>query len=868
MLSISENIKEAYNSDKHSFELIAYFPNLNVTLGNASIVADSLKFNEDISDNGSFKLGTANATGVSFDFTINSDIGDADIIGENIWLFHSLGESDTIYTATSLSPGPEVSNTGIGKKTWSFDATNYYKIVYTINAYEYDSNGNGTRIYRKTGTVSAGEIEEFDEYILLKEGYTYGLTNSLVIWLDEETSAPSIGGYSVNMYDAIPLGHFIVRSCPVVSNSKLRTLTAYDVLYSSALDEGISYGEGTSITVADILQEVESITGFDLVGTTKYKNLLWSKADTGNTTSYSLTFDNGCEITLVTKTTDLTITSAYDSSKEHIISWLNPYSSSGGGGYRYVYQRLRDYFGLDSLKAAFPATYSGSDFENFDEAIDGIFRPTPQISAGGVLQITRFSHMTGNGKVFVGGDYDFIGFGANDMNGRTPNGGGYTLSTFSVSSYNSGGAAAKSWTVPIMGRDITVELLYADVTFFQYPGTTVHYPDQNDACEIYVMDWIEQSYLLKLRDDLVDYGFAQIGNDDEDSWENIVFYNDSNTEQYSAYFNLCQEVKEIINQALVRNLNVSQTRFTNSGGTYVYEAFSSSEYMGTLPRTTRNNTGYKGAVEADYSDITFLNFPLLLSFVGLGKFETVGDDSTVSFDDNPDSETGDVYWTPMNEVTSIKEAYSDDPIADLAFTTDAEITFTPRDIFRAWAELQGMCFKVNRNGDGVLFAPVSGIEGLYPSNTLYPSESLYPRRGVGANAKFASTAVIELERMTLDTPIRYKGIRIETSDGWQDPVIYDADHANDDSYLIYDLSNEITLNFPIDNYITTIFDLIWETIGILRINSVNAETIGRPYLESGDPLLLTAGNTTVTTTLLKRTLKGINCIYDSFEQEN
>jgi hypothetical protein len=185
-----------------------------------------------------------------------------------------------------------------------------------------------------------------------------------------------------------------------------------------------------------------------------------------------------------------------------------------------------------------------------------------------------------------------------------------------------------------------------------------------------------------------------------------------------------------------------------------------------------------------------------------------------------------------------------------------------RDVVSAICEINGCFGHIGRDGKfHYVFLP-KYTQGLYPSNDLYPKDDLYPRES-SANKIDNSLYISCKYEDYLSQRITKLQIRQETNDigkTYPDSNITDSDnvYAVQGNFLVYgkeqDELYEIAKN---------LFLVIADT----EYRPYNAEIVGNPCLEVGDAIRINTKYQIVESYILKRTLKGVQGLRDSFSAD-
>lgn len=886
MIPVSEKTISAYTSDVHKFNTLLYFPDhTDCNLTNEYIVADSLELTESIAE-GEFKLGSVVASEFVIEFARDSAIKDQDIRGWDFYAYH-YDDSSVIYGNIMNPATQDMLAMFVLDRLICPDG-------YNLAKYEFALIEVGVGTLWSTSLTVYAEDEQADDITTMfriESGHRYYMRKWTYYYEGDEDDDPTYS-YQEDLYNGyafedVPLGHYYVESCPIESNKPTRTLTAYDVIYSaSGIDDTITAEDGT-IALNDMLEEVDERLGTSFASAKTGVDLAFSMTDdrTIDDTEYSWDLWNGCKFKIATKTTTVTVTDSFTYNLDHKITWR---SADAEKAYKYYFDKLYSTLGIDYLKYAFPALYEASSLVNLEEGLSTIFHPAVELDENGTFEITRFDYATSGdnegAKKFIAGDalffgventigWDFIQRKANDTRTSKARTGKVFVKSYEVLSSPT---VYKTWTLPIMGRSIKVELQKCNITLDctqcrPYSDTSYLRP------EVDFETWIKKGYLLALRDALVEWGYATVETSEEDDdWHLISFYNDSEYTQRDAYYAMGEDIISSLTNSILHNSFGSLQYKYMVDGTYIYD-YITTTYYGSPVFEDSNPQFYVGRrwdseLLYEFNETVLLNIPLCLNFKNMGYFEEDYSVETIEFTNDGDPETGNTFWDEQEDISKITEYRYVNTLAGLSLLSDG-FEFTPRQVLEAWAEINGMSFKVDRYGIPQLIRPQVARLGMYPAENLYPEDDLYPATDdAGIEDRIITAESIRsLTSYSLDTPIKFKGVQLELADGWEDPVIYDEDA--DESAQIYSCSNLVTLNFRLSSgddetlFKKPIRDAIWETIKDIEIRSFDAEIVGMPYIETGDGIGLVTNDLEIGALMMRRIFKGINVMTDSLDNQ-
>ncbi len=153
------------------------------------------------------------------------------------------------------------------------------------------------------------------------------------------------------------------------------------------------------------------------------------------------------------------------------------------------------------------------------------------------------------------------------------------------------------------------------------------------------------------------------------------------------------------------------------------------------------------------------------------------------------------------------------------------------------------------------FLPIT--EGLYPSDTTYPSEETYPAaENVGTiidtsqyiNVKYQPYATEMISKVTI-----------------YDSGGLDVAYAGSGTNVLGISDNPIAFNVPMQQAVNAIYAKV---ASISYIPMIQMELTGLPYLECGDTYMCYTRRNAVRSYILKRTLKGIQSLRDSYQSDS
>lgn len=206
------------------------------------------------------------------------------------------------------------------------------------------------------------------------------------------------------------------------------------------------------------------------------------------------------------------------------------------------------------------------------------------------------------------------------------------------------------------------------------------------------------------------------------------------------------------------------------------------------------------------------------------------------------------------------------PTVDDIVQVNSDITV--RDILRSICEMCGCFFRLDRSGNPTFI--YASEHGLYPSNTLFPADDLYPQKS--GEMTMPTTYYISAEFAEYQVS-NYGGVQVVVNTSGNTGGVcrweYWDDEDNDNAYVIDDnifLCAEGLNSDPTQTTdVLTILENMYGCLDNLQYTPFSAETIGTPFLESGDRFTLITHNDGFESFIFERKLKGIQALKDYFE---
>ena len=184
-------------------------------------------------------------------------------------------------------------------------------------------------------------------------------------------------------------------------------------------------------------------------------------------------------------------------------------------------------------------------------------------------------------------------------------------------------------------------------------------------------------------------------------------------------------------------------------------------------------------------------------------------------------------------------------------------TLSGKSVITAICEINGCFGHIGRNGKFryIFLKPVS--EAVYPAENLYPAEGLYPAGGNPEVIQSSYYKACTYEDF-VTAPITKLQLRKEEND--IGTIIGDGSNCYivEDNFLLYG-KGEAELNEIGTNLFEVIKDVVYRPCQV--------EAKGNPCIEVGDAINIHTRDCLVESYVLRRTLKGIQALSDSYEAE-
>lgn len=184
-------------------------------------------------------------------------------------------------------------------------------------------------------------------------------------------------------------------------------------------------------------------------------------------------------------------------------------------------------------------------------------------------------------------------------------------------------------------------------------------------------------------------------------------------------------------------------------------------------------------------------------------------------------------------------------------------TMSGREILSCILEINGCFGHMGRDGKFHYIYLEQNIDALYPRNDLYPADNLFPRdqrttpvsKSIYKSADYEDFIVKGIDKLQICEKENDAGITV--GNGGNLYVIQG-------NFLVYGKSAADLKN---------IAENIFEKIKDITYRPFSAECLGNPCMETGDAIRLLTRREIIESYILKRTLKGIQALTDTYEAE-
>lgn len=194
-----------------------------------------------------------------------------------------------------------------------------------------------------------------------------------------------------------------------------------------------------------------------------------------------------------------------------------------------------------------------------------------------------------------------------------------------------------------------------------------------------------------------------------------------------------------------------------------------------------------------------------------------------------------------------------------------ESSLSGKDVLSAICEVNGCFPKIGRDGKLHYIYLEQSIEGLYPANTLFPDHApdymvqsktghLYPQspksygidRSNYIECKWEDYTVREITKLQVRQEENDIGCVIGTGDNC---------YIIEGNFLLYGKTK---------GHLKIVAENIFQKIKNIAYRPFDADCVGNPCLETGDPIRISTRYEIVESYILKRTMKGIQALRDSY----
>lgn len=192
----------------------------------------------------------------------------------------------------------------------------------------------------------------------------------------------------------------------------------------------------------------------------------------------------------------------------------------------------------------------------------------------------------------------------------------------------------------------------------------------------------------------------------------------------------------------------------------------------------------------------------------------------------------------------------------VSYTIDPE-KLSGKDVIEKICEINGCFGHIGRDGKFHYIYLSNLIPALYPSEDLYPAEDLYPSDGANVTNIDSGAGYISSDYEDYETaPITKLQIRQSEDDIGAVIGSGTNTYVIEDNFLVYGL-NATQLN--------NVGTPILTKLGNIRYIPMTVELRGNPCYEVGDGIEFCTRYAVIYSYIFKRTLKGIQALFDTFE---
>nr|WP_288829107.1 tail fiber domain-containing protein [uncultured Clostridium sp.] len=212
------------------------------------------------------------------------------------------------------------------------------------------------------------------------------------------------------------------------------------------------------------------------------------------------------------------------------------------------------------------------------------------------------------------------------------------------------------------------------------------------------------------------------------------------------------------------------------------------------------------------------------------------------------------FRTSLCEYVGVRQQVATLPLDDMQISKTIDPSkLSGRDVMKSICEINGCFGQIDNKGK--LKYVFLGSSGLYPSEELYPSDDLYPSEMHGENlshhreAKYEDFLVKGFDKVQ---------IRQEEGDVGAAYGLGANTYTIQGNFLVYGKGAQELLN---------IAATVHENISRKTYRPCKIVTQALPWVEPGDGIICYTSDDVIETYCLKRTLKGIQAMMDTFEAQ-
>lgn len=203
----------------------------------------------------------------------------------------------------------------------------------------------------------------------------------------------------------------------------------------------------------------------------------------------------------------------------------------------------------------------------------------------------------------------------------------------------------------------------------------------------------------------------------------------------------------------------------------------------------------------------------------------------------------------------VTELVNDDLIIEK--TVDAE-ELSGKRVINSICEINGAFGRIGRNGKFQYVILKEMIKGLYPSDTLYPANDLFPKSD--ENTSVIKKAYYISANYQDYTVAKIDSLQIRKEENDIGCVYGEGKNTYivQDNFLLYGKSNQDLINVAKNMY---------DVISNIYYIPAEIVAVGNPCLEVGDGIRLSTKRKIIYTYILRRTLKGIQNLKDTYKAD-